>query len=76
MYIVFYFIFFVLLLLGVVMMVLGGKSWSFFGFIVLVFLMLDSILKLDIKCIYEMLVNIGYFLIVMYVVVVLFYYYI
>ncbi|MDI8896750.1 hypothetical protein MJN12_23270, partial [Salmonella enterica subsp. enterica serovar Montevideo] len=42
-----------------------GKSWSFFGFTVPVFLTPDSTLKSDIKRIHEMLANIGYFLIAM-----------
>lgn len=72
----FYIIFFVFFLLGIVLMVYSGKSWSFFGFNVFFFVILNSEIKVLIKNIYEIWVNIGYFLIVVYVGVVFFYYYI
>lgn len=76
MYIMFYIIFFVFFLLGIVLMVYSGKLWSFFGFNVFFFVILNSEIKVLIKNIYEIWVNIGYFLIVVYVGVVFFYYYI
>lgn len=76
MYIMFYIIFFVFFLLGIVLMVYSGKLWSFFGFNVFFFVILNSEIKVLIKNIYEIWVNVGYFLIVVYVGVVFFYYYI
>ncbi|EAQ8062367.1 cytochrome b, partial [Salmonella enterica] len=76
MHIALYLTFLALPLLGVAMMTLGGKNWSFFGFTVPVFLTPDSTLKSDIKRIHEMLANIGYFLIAMHAAAALFHHYI
>ncbi|KMJ68791.1 hypothetical protein ABT88_10780 [Salmonella enterica subsp. enterica serovar Typhimurium] len=76
MHIALYLTFLALPLLGVAMMASGGKSWSFFGFTVPVFLTPDSTLKSDIKRIHEMLANIGYFLIAMHAAAALFHHYI
>ncbi|EBO3986205.1 cytochrome b [Salmonella enterica] len=71
-----YFTFLALPLLGVAMMALSGKNWSFFGITVPVFLTSDSTLKSDIKRIHEVLANIGYFLIAMHAAAALFHLYI
>ncbi|EAB4189632.1 cytochrome b [Salmonella enterica] len=76
MHIALYLTFLALPLLGVAMIASGGKSWSFFGFTVPVFLTPDSTLKSDIKRIHEMLANIGYFLIAMHAAAALFHHYI
>lgn len=74
-YLVIYLLFIVLLLIGMVMMYWCGNFWYVFGLIMLYVLQSDFEWVDILKVIYEWLVNVGYFVIGLYVFVVLFYYY-
>lgn len=74
-YLVIYFLFIVLLVIGLVMMYNWGNLWFVFGLMMFYVLEVNFEWVDSLKLWYEMLVNLGYFVIGLYVVVVLVYYY-